>query len=105
MKNLLEGTVRALHGELRAQNPQFCACEMCQADVEAYALNIARPRYSGGTAVGQALIALDLQRDQTRAELAVLVLDAMRRVAASPRHAARDSGPGSRESGGTAGEG
>jgi hypothetical protein len=31
-------------------------------------------------------MAVDLQKDQTRATIAVLVLDAMRRVASSPRH-------------------
>lgn len=86
MKNLLEGTVRSIYAELRVQNPEFCACDSCRADVEAFALNAAHPRYSGGTDIGQALIAVELQRDQTRATLAVLVLDAMRRVAASPRH-------------------
>jgi len=86
MKNLLEGTVVALYDELRAQNPELCACDNCRTDVIAFALNAARPRYSGGTDVGQALISVDLQRDQTRAALAVIVLDAMRRVAANPRH-------------------
>ncbi len=86
MRNLLEGTLTAIYEELRAKHPEMCACESCRADVLALALNTARPRYSGGTDIGQALIGLDLQRDQTRAELAVLVLDAMRRVSANPRH-------------------
>jgi hypothetical protein len=68
------------------QNPDWCDCTLCRTDVIAHALNAARPRYSGGTDVGQALISVDLQRDQTRASLAVLVLDAMRRVASNPRH-------------------
>ena len=88
MRNLLEGTVVALYDELRAQNPELCGCDNCRTDVIAFALNAARPRYSGGTDVGQALISVDLQRDQTRAALAVLVLDAMQRVAANPRHKA-----------------
>jgi len=86
MRNLLEGTVVALSDELRAQNPELCGCDNCRTDVIAFALNAARPRYSGGTDVGQALISVDLQRDQTRAALAVIVLDAMQRVAANPRH-------------------
>lgn len=86
MKNLLEGAVLSIYRELRAQHPQFCACESCQADVLAFALNVAHPRYTAGGDMGQALIAVDLQRDQTRATLAVIVLDAMRRVAANPRH-------------------
>lgn len=86
MKNLLEGTVVALYDELRGQNPEICGCENCRTDVVAFALNAARPRYSGGTDVGQALISVDLQRDQTRAALAVIVLDAIKRVAVNPRH-------------------
>ena len=87
MKNLLEGTIAGVYTDLRAQNPEFCDCENCRTDVIAMALNAARPRYGGGADVGHALMAVDLQKDQTRATIAVLVLDAMRRVAASPRHA------------------
>jgi len=86
MKNLLEGAVVSIYDELREKHPGLCACDTCRADVIAFALNAARPRYSGGTDVGQALISVDLQRDQTRAAIAVLVLDAMRRVSANPRH-------------------
>lgn len=89
MKNLIEGAIVEIYDELRAANPDACACEACRADVLAMSLSAARPRYSGGTDLGEALIALDLQRDQTRAALAVLVLDAMRRVAANPRHPQR----------------
>mgnify|MGYP001544969489 CR=1 FL=1 len=100
MKNLLEGTVVAIYDELRLQNPAVCGCEHCRTDVIAFALNAARPRYSGGTDVGQALISVDMQRDQTRASLAVLVLDAMQRVASNPRHAAKgDEGGGKRGEG------
>ena len=79
MKNLLEGTIAAIYAELRSQNPEFCDCENCRTDVMAIALNSARPRYGGGANVGHALMAVDLQKDQTRATIAVLVLDAMRR--------------------------
>jgi hypothetical protein len=88
MKNLLEGTIGSVYADLRSQNPRFCDCENCQTDVMAFALNAARPRYGGGADVGHALMTLDLQKDQTRATIAVLVLDAMRKVAASPRHGA-----------------
>ena len=87
MKNRLETVIEEIYHELRGKNPDYCACELCQSDVLAFALNHSRPRYSGGTATGRALISVDLQKDQTRAELAVVVLDAMRRVAATPRHA------------------
>ena len=86
MKNLLEGTIGSVYADLRSQNPDFCDCENCQTDVMAFALNAARPRYGGGADVGHALMALDLQKDQTRATIAVLVLDAMQKVATNPRH-------------------
>lgn len=89
MKNLLEDAIASLFDELRAEDPAICGCEHCRSDVMALALNVARPRYSGGTDVGRALISVDLQRNQTRAALAVIVLESIRRVAVNPRHGGR----------------
>jgi competence protein ComFB len=86
MKNLLEGAVKDVYEELRSRDAAFCGCAHCQDDVLAFALNHLRPRYAGGTREGVAVTSVDLQRDQTRAELMVAVLDAMRRVANNPRH-------------------
>ena len=86
MKNLLEDAVLRIYEDLVAKTPSACACGSCKEDALAYVLNKTRPRYSGGTDTGMALIALDLQKDQTRAQLAVVVMDAIRRVAANPRH-------------------
>jgi competence protein ComFB len=86
MKNLLEGAVKEVYDELRARDATFCGCEQCQDDVLSFALNHLRPRYAGGTREGVAVTSVDLQRDQTRAELMVAVLDAMRRVRNNPRH-------------------
>ncbi|MEP7067204.1 MAG: late competence development ComFB family protein [Gemmatimonadota bacterium] len=86
MKNLLEDTVAGIYEDLLAKMPAVCGCASCREDALAYVLNKTRPRYSGGTDTGMALIALDLQKDQTRAQLAVIVLDAIKRVGANPRH-------------------
>ena len=86
MKNRLEDTVREVYAELRQQHTEFCHCERCEEDVVAYVLNHTKPRYGGGTSTGTALISLELQGDQTRATIAVLMLEGMRRVAVSPRH-------------------
>lgn len=88
MRNALEDAVRAVYAELRERNPEFCACANCQDDVLTLALNNTRPRYTTGSALGSALTSLAMQRDQMRAELSVIVFDAMRRVAANPRHPA-----------------
>lgn len=87
MFNVLEVAVRALMDELLVKYPQFCACEHCKDDALTFALNHIRPRYvTGSRAMGIALTNLELSRDQTRAELIVAIYDALRRVAANPRH-------------------
>jgi competence protein ComFB len=101
MKNLLEGAVKEVYDELRTRGgPQgaanFCGCPQCEEDVLAFALNHLRPRYAGGTREGVAVTSVDLQRDQTRAQLMVAVLDAMRRVASNPRHPVGEAKRGGR---------
>ena len=86
MKNLLEGAVKEVYDELKDRDASFCGCTQCEDDVLAFALNHLRPRYAGGTREGVAVTSVDLQRDQTRAELMVALLDAMRRVTNNPRH-------------------
>jgi competence protein ComFB len=91
MRNLLEGAVKEVYDELRLRDARFCGCAHCEEDVLAFALNHLRPRYAGGTREGVAVTSVDLQRDQTRAELMVAVLDAMRRVSNNPRHPVGDA--------------
>lgn len=86
MKNMLEKVVSEIFDELLRRDPEYCRCEQCRTDVLSKALNQALPKYSGGGAQGEALAGFELQQDATRAALTVLLLDAMRRVAASPRH-------------------
>ncbi|HET7632279.1 MAG TPA: late competence development ComFB family protein [Gemmatimonadaceae bacterium] len=86
MTNLLEDVVREMHAELLTRNAGFCRCAQCADDATTLVLNQLRPRYAN-TARGWALANLELRSDQGRAELAVRVLDAMRRVAQMPRHA------------------
>ncbi|HKO16356.1 MAG TPA: late competence development ComFB family protein [Gemmatimonadaceae bacterium] len=88
MKNILETTVRQIHADLCTRNASFCACLQCADDVAAMVMNKSRPRYTT-TKLGWAVENVDLVSDQTRTELSVLILDAMRRVAERPRHAPR----------------
>lgn len=95
MKNALEGPLRSIYADLRRTNPQFCSCAQCQDDVMTLALNNTKPRYvSGNPPLGEVVTGVQLSLDQAKAELTVLLFDAMRRVAASPRHArAEESRP------------
>jgi competence protein ComFB len=86
MKSPLERVVREVHQSLTETHPEFCSCEQCADDVVALVMNQTRPRFTT-TGLGWAVEAADLDTDQVRAELSVLVFDAMHRVAEQPRHA------------------
>jgi competence protein ComFB len=90
MKNALEESVLDIYRQLKASHEQYCACERCHDDVIAQALNKARPRYIGGSPIGAAVTRVSLAGDQAKAEIAVLVFDAMRRVHQNPRHGPED---------------
>jgi competence protein ComFB len=88
MVNALEEAIRASYETLRPSHPDLCSCDRCRDDVLTFALNQARPRYIVGDALGSAVTRVTLSKDQAQAELAVIVLDAMRRVARQPHHGA-----------------
>lgn len=92
MRSPLERVVRELHASLSTQHPEFCSCEQCTDDVTALVMNQTRPRFTT-TGLGWAVEAAELDTDQTRAALSVLVFDAMRRVAEEPRHGKSESSP------------
>ena len=86
MINALEEVIRSVYDSLRASNPEHCSCERCQDDVLTYALNQTRPRYVQSDGLGAAVTRVALATDAARTEITVIVFDAMRRVAANPRH-------------------
>lgn len=87
MHNALEEVIGEVFDQVSSGRARFCDCAQCRDDVITHALNQARPRYVSGSLIGSAVTRVALSHGQARAELAVLVLDAMRRVAARPRHA------------------
>ena len=90
MINALEELVRATHEQLLEKYPQFCACARCRDDVSSFALNQAKPRYVVGDPLGAAVTRVALSQDAAKAEISVLVYDAMRKVAERPRHTDAD---------------
>jgi competence protein ComFB len=90
MRSPLERAVRDVHAKLTERHAEFCACEQCADDVIALVMNQTRPRYTT-TGLGWAVEAADLDTDQVRAQLSVLVFEAMHRVAEQPRHAPSDT--------------
>ena len=86
MKNALEEIAADVFEQLRRRNAGFCACPQCRDDAITHALNKIRPRYISGSSVGSAVTRVALSQWQVRAELSVVMIDAMRRVHAHPRH-------------------
>ncbi|MGQ0539726.1 MAG: late competence development ComFB family protein [Gemmatimonadaceae bacterium] len=89
MTNAIEEVVREVYAQVREREAKagavFCSCPRCNDDVLRHTMNHLRPRYVGST-VGSAVTRVSLSSEQTRAEVAVVVLDAMRRVSRNPRH-------------------
>jgi competence protein ComFB len=101
MKNLVEEEVRTLYQELRLKEPSFCSCERCRDDVLSLALNHLQPRYvSGSFPAWEAITRVELAREQRRAQLAVIVLEAMRRVGQNPNHPPAGGAPSAPGGGG-----
>lgn len=88
MRNISESAIRSVYESLLQSQAGFCSCARCREDVVALALNNTRPRYvSGAPGVGEVVTGVNMSLDRARAELTVVVLDAMRKVSANPRHA------------------
>lgn len=86
MTNLIEESIEEHHDQLKSKVAGYCGCAQCKDDVVTMALNQIRPRYMSGARRGSVVTRAELQHDQARAEIMVVVLEAMRRVAAAPRH-------------------
>lgn len=85
MINAIEEVVREVYSQVREREAGFCACAQCEDDVLRHTMNHLRPRYVG-TPVGAAVTRAALALEQTRAEVAVVVLEAMHLVAKNPMH-------------------
>ena len=84
IRNLLEDHVAQAYADLKPHFRGFCGCEVCHADVMVFALNRLPARYVGSLE-GHVVSEVFLEKQQSRAEIDVIVLDGFRRVMASPR--------------------
>ena len=87
MTNLIEEFLGEQHDALLPRVAGYCGCTQCRDDVITMALNQIRPRYTSGARRGSVVTRAELVMDQSKAEFVVVLLDAMRKVAESPRHA------------------
>ena len=84
IKNLVEEHGFAAYDQLRKHFPEFCGCETCRGDVLVYALNRIPARYVN-TLEGSVVTEFNLDRDQSRAAIEVMLMEGLRKGSVAPR--------------------
>jgi competence protein ComFB len=88
IKNLVEDHVTAAYQTLRPHFPAFCGCELCREDVLTFALNRVPPRYVSRRE-GSVVTEVNLEKEQSRAAIEVVVMEAFRKISVAPRCGSR----------------
>ena len=94
IKNLVEDHVTAAYDTLRPLFPAYCACDLCRDDVLAFALNRVPPRYVSRRE-GAVVTEVSLEKEQSRAAIEVVVMEALRKISVAPRCGRRGGPTGS----------
>jgi competence protein ComFB len=84
IRNLVEDHVTAAYQTLRPHFPAFCGCDLCREDVLSFALNRIPPRYVSRRE-GSVVTEINLEKEQSRAAIEVVVMEALRKVSVAPR--------------------
>ena len=84
IKNLVEDHVNAAYEMLRPHFPAFCGCDLCREDVLTFALNRLPPRYVARRE-GSVVTEVNLEKEQSRAAIEVVVMEALRKISVAPR--------------------
>ncbi|HYF40583.1 MAG TPA: late competence development ComFB family protein [Gemmatimonadales bacterium] len=84
IKNLVEDHVTSAYETLRPHFPAFCGCDLCREDVLTFALNRIPPRYVSSRE-GSVVTEVNLEKEQSRAAIDVVVMEAMRKISVAPR--------------------
>jgi competence protein ComFB len=92
IRNLVEDHVMAAYATLRPHFPAFCGCELCRDDVLTFALNRVPARYVSRRE-GAVVTELSLEKEQSRAAIEVIVMEALRKISVAPRCSARGGTP------------
>ncbi len=93
IKNMTEEHVEAAYDGLLPHFSDFCGCETCRGDVLIYALNRVPARYVN-TREGSVMTELALEKDQSRAQIEVIVMQGFKKVAVTPRCGRTPASPG-----------
>lgn len=85
MKNFMEDLVLELLDEALQANPEFCRCEKCRQDVVLLALSKIKGSYASSL-LGEIFARVEQSDRQVRTDVLLAVMQALRQVAAYPRH-------------------
>lgn len=84
MKNVVEDVVKRVYDELLPSVEDPCGCALCREDVLVYALNRLQPHYVA-TLKGEVLSELEMNEDQSRADVAIAIMEGFQAVGNAPR--------------------
>lgn len=84
IRNLVEEHVISAYGKIHSHFPDFCGCDVCRGDVLVYALN-RLPALYVASREGTVLTELNLEGEQSRANIEVTIMEGMRKVTMAPR--------------------
>lgn len=84
IQNQVEHHVVQAYEALGRHFPDFCGCDICRADVLVYALNRLPARYVASRE-GTVITELNLDKQQMRARIDVVVMEGYRQVRARRR--------------------
>jgi competence protein ComFB len=85
MRNITEEVVAREFERIQTTVESFCGCEQCRDDVMVYALNRLKPHYVTSRE-GQVITNIELESEQERSEVSVVLMAGFRRVQGNPRH-------------------
>lgn len=81
----MEDVVREVLEEALQTNPDFCRCEKCKHDVVAIGLSKLKGSYASSPE-GEIFARVEQSDRQVRADALLAVMQALKQVAANPRH-------------------
>lgn len=85
LKNIMEDDVERLLDELLSTMPNICGCDICRADMAAYALNRLKPNYVRSNK-GELFHKVNTSSIQAKTDLMSVVVTAINTIGARPSH-------------------
>jgi hypothetical protein len=90
IRNVVYEHVSGHYKTLKARFPTFCGCELCESDVQVFALNRLAPKYVANKGGGM-IAEVELELGQGGTDIDITLMEGFRKVGAAPRCGAKPS--------------